>query len=158
MKLQSKMRERRHLFHVVSLLRSPFVRVARALSSTKPRKSSQTKRGPYLALSIIMEIQYILLLTEILINAGFIKWRQSVSIINRRRNEMQLRQWSKTRTLKMQNIISHFSVRKVGPALQTYQTSVLRTAWRCISGWFFLLHFTHFADEVGSSSPLRISD
>lgn len=157
MKLQSKMRERRHLFHVVSLLRSPFVRVARALSSAKPRKSSQTKRGPYLALSIIMEIQYILLLTEILINAGFIKWRQSVSIINRR-SEMQLRQWSKTRTLKMQNVISHFSVRKVGPALQTYQTSVLRTAWRCISGWFFLLHFTHFADEVGSSGPLRISD
>lgn len=157
MKLQSKMRERRHLFHVVSLLRSPFVRVACALSSAKPRKSSQTKRGPYLALSIIMEIQYILLLTEILINAEFIKWRQSVSIINRR-SEMQLRQWSKTRTLKMQNGISHFSVRKVGPALQTYQTSVLRTAWRCISGWFFLLHFTHFADEVGSSGPLRISD
>ncbi len=28
-----------------------------------------------------MEIQYILLLTEILINTGFIKWGQSVNII-----------------------------------------------------------------------------
>lgn len=69
------------LLHVLSLFRSPLLRVARALSSAKPRKSSQTKRAPYLSLAIIMEIQYILLLVEILINAGFIKRGQSVNII-----------------------------------------------------------------------------
>lgn len=74
MKLQSKMRRRRKKTKATSVLcciSSSFS--ARALSGAKPRKSSQAKRAPYLALSIIMEIQYNLLLTEILINAGFIK-------------------------------------------------------------------------------------
>lgn len=54
------------------------LRVPHALSSVEPRKPSQTKRAPYLSLSVIKEIQCILCLTQVLINVGFIKWGQSV--------------------------------------------------------------------------------
>lgn len=56
------------------------------------------------------------------------------------------------------NDMTQCDISFMSPALHTCQIPGLRPAWRCISGRLFLLHFTHFADEVGRGRPLCISD
>lgn len=132
------------------------------LSSAKQKKQILSdKRASYLPLSVIMGLQYILLLIEILINAGFIKKRgRSVNIIyGRSRMQPQLR--SKATTRRWQNVTSNFCsasqrirpgnadmpdlcidnslMLQLGPPLSASLHSLCRWAWQSWPALYFTL-------------------
>lgn len=101
------------------------------LSSAKQKKQILSdKRASYLTLSVIMGLQYILLLIEILINAGFIKKEDDQSILSTVGAGCSLSCGAKRRLEddRMLHLISVLQVRESGPAMQTCQICVSTTA------------------------------
>lgn len=121
------------------IFRSPLLRVAGTLCSTKQRKSSQTIKWP---LSFACHnngnpITFVLV-TEILINAVY-KLGPIIQCYLQREMQPQLEHGEDAQMTGC-NIFS--------PDLRAKNSLTLQLRLR-----LFLLHFTHFADEVGSGRP-----